>query len=359
MYEYEDPFRAKTANFNGENDYSFLEFKSVNELDSQSPKEIWDKVICVGDRVMIAGATKSYKSFFAKQFSYCISYKLPFLSRRIVTPIPMLDLDMELREFFLRQRIKAIAEHLNGSNTELYRCLCLRGQAKKLTPDAIEELGRRLKKAQIGGICLDPIYKLQRNGLGDNSASEVNTLLDPFDDISFAHNLLFIWIHHHSKGNQALKESHERASGSGGYGRYADVIIDLIRHKHDFCFIVQITQRNFPAIKKFVVQFDLDSLLFNCRSDLNPEDVAEQPTPAKTRHILEKQLQTALAVVRALDDYGGVSRSQWFDLALMPESSFKKVKTMLINDKKVYESKTDDHFYLTPNYKSSFNSKQS
>ena len=117
--------------------------------------------------------------------------------------------------------------------------------------------------------------------LGIIVPSEVNTLLDPFDEISFNLELLFIWIHHHSKGAQAHKDSIDRASGSGGWARSADVIIDLIAHKNAFCLIIQITQRNFPAISKFAVEFDINgSLIFRT---LDPDHLRSPLPPRHTK----------------------------------------------------------------------------
>ena len=111
-------------------DYSFLEFKTVDQLSDVAPIQVWSDVICLGDRVMIAGATKSYKSFFAKQLSYCITYGLPFLDRKMVNAIPMLDLDMELREYFCKLRTEGIDSALNEGEVSRCKTICLRGQAK-------------------------------------------------------------------------------------------------------------------------------------------------------------------------------------------------------------------------------------
>lgn len=343
-----DQFRQQRS---PEADYKFLEIKTVEQLSSVAPIQVWEQVICLGDRVMIAGATKSFKSFFVKQFTYSIIYGIAFLERKIVTPVAMLDLDMELREYFCRQRIEMIAGSLNGGHTSQYRAICLRGLAKKLTPEAIKHLGQKMHARHLRGLVLDPIYKLERPGQGEIHAAEVNALLDPFDEMSFTYDLLFIWIHHHSKGDQAKKESHERASGSGAWSRYADVIVDLIAHKEDFCFILQITQRNFPAVERFVIQFNLSTLIFVRRNDLSPEDVRENESNAGRPKKIEGQIEIALAVVRAMDNYDGVSHRTWQELTMIPESSFKKVKKICIAQNKVYYSKLDDTFRITPKYK--------
>ena len=333
-------------------DFSFLDFKSISQLESTPPAVIWSGVISAGDRVMISGATKSYKSFFAKQMIYCMNYELPFLGRKMECEFPMVDIDMELREYYCRSRVIAIAEALNGGKVDKWRSVCLRGKAKELTRAAIAELGKRIKLSKRNGFSLDPIYRLQRDGSGDNSAHEVNTLLDPFDDISSLYELLFIWIHHHSKGSQSGKTSHERASGSGGWARYADVIIDLITHQEKFCFIVEITQRNFTSVPKFVVEFDLNDLVFVRRNDLSAEDIQEKEVAGRPTKI-DNQIEVILALVRAFDDAGGISRLDLEGLSMVPKSSV--TKALGLCGDKIFNSPVDKNYHLMPKYKMQLN----
>jgi hypothetical protein len=327
--------------------FSFLDFKSVDQLDSTPPDVIWYNCISAGDRVMISGATKSYKSFFAKQMLYCMNYGLPFLERKMEREFPMVDFDMELREYYCGLRVKAIAKALNNGDVGRWRSVCLRGKAKLLDETAIAQIGVRMKSTGRKGFGLDPIYRLQRDGNGDNSAQEVNTLLDPFDQISTEYDLLFIWIHHHSKGNQAGKTAHERASGSGGWARYADVIIDLIMHQEQFCFIVEITQRNFEAIPKFVVEFDIKKLVFVRRYDLSAEDVQEKEVGRPNK--IDGQIEVILALVRAFEDNGGISRKDLEGLSMIPTSSVTKVVKQC--SEKIHLSPLDKNYHLTSKYK--------
>ena len=122
-------------------DYYFLRPKKIHELDDTPPVQVWDGVICLGDRVMISGATKSYKSFFAKQFTFCITYGLPFLERPVSTAIPMLDVDMELREYFCRLRVERIAAALGISDTREIYCRLPSWPGSQTQSSAIRHLG--------------------------------------------------------------------------------------------------------------------------------------------------------------------------------------------------------------------------
>ena len=71
---------------------------------------------------------------------------------------------------------------------------------------------------------------------------------------------------HFSKGNQAGKESIDRVSGSGVFGRDPDSILSLTPHEERDCFTLEATLRIFPPIDPVVLRwafplFDRDPLL--------------------------------------------------------------------------------------------------
>ena len=59
---------------------------------------------------------------------------------------------------------------------------------------------------------------------------------------------------HYSKGNQALKESIDRISGSGVFARDPDSIVTMTRHEEDDAFAVELTLRNLPPQDSFAVR---------------------------------------------------------------------------------------------------------
>ena len=320
----------------GPNDpFDFIKIKSVRDLSSKPPPEIWSGVICLGDRVQISGASKSYKSFFTKQLCYCINYGIDFIGRKIENTIPMVDVDMELREYFLRQRVTSIARFLNGGGIDKYDTFCLRGKTKKFTPEAILKFGEVIDSKGKKGFSIDPIYTLQRDG-NENLTSGVTVLTDPFDEIVESYDLLFLWTNHHSKGEQVQKAAINRAAGSGGWGRFCDISIDLLRHKEDQCFIVEITQRNFAMVPKFVIEFNLTGLCFVRRDDLSPNDYAEEK---KEPSRVETSKEIVLVLIKAFQAQGtGISQKELEDISDIPVTTLNKTVRILIADEKIIRS---------------------
>jgi hypothetical protein len=85
-----------------------------------------------------------------------------------------------------------------------------------------------------------------------------------------------IYVHHHSKGNQATKDSLDRSSGAGAWSRDPDAILDLSEHKkstpEDRSFTAEITVRDFSPINDFVVRWDFPLL----KRDTEGLDPSEQ-----------------------------------------------------------------------------------
>ena len=198
---------------------------------------------------------------------------------------------------------------------------------------------------------LDPVYKLETPGKAENSVLKLPRYSIPLmrlhlNTISFFSGFIII--------PKALKPTKKPMNvvRVPALGVDTQTSLSTSCSSRTFCFIVQITQRNFPAVEKFVIEFDLIRLLFVCRPDLSPEEpkVSEQKITGRPVK-LQIQIETSLAVVRAMDDSGGVSSTQWQEFAMIPLSSFHKIKKILLSIKQVYKSPTDDQFHLTPQYK--------
>src|SRR3974390_1312436 len=74
---------------------------------------------------------------------------------------------------------------------------------------------------------------------------------------------------HYSKGNQANKESIDRVSGSGVYGRDPDSILNFTRHEEQGAFVVEADLRNLPPLQPFVVKWEYPLMIRDC--GLNPQ----------------------------------------------------------------------------------------
>ena len=92
-------------------------------------------------------------------------------------------------------------------------------------------------------------------------------LLNEFEKLAVHTGAAVICSAHYSKGNQANKESIDRTSGSGVFGRDPDTIMTLTQHEEQSAVVAEFNLRNFPPMESFTVGWD--NWLFR-RCDLDP-----------------------------------------------------------------------------------------
>src|SRR5580704_2979574 len=130
----------------------------------------------------------------------------------------------------------------------------------------IPALIKKAKDKNYGAIFLDPTYKLM-GGRNENAAGDIGELLNEFEKLAVQTGAAVICSAHYSKGNQAGKESIDRTSGSGVFGRDPDTIMTLTQHMEQDAVVAEFNLRNFPPMESFTVRWD--NLLFR-RCDLDP-----------------------------------------------------------------------------------------
>lgn len=192
------------------------------------PAEVIEGTLRLRDVMMISGSSKSGKSFLLIELALAIASGRTWLGRRC-NQGAVLYLNMEIPDGGFSHRLENVRNAMDISLEEVRNnlfVLNLRGsgadldQAKK----AIIHYG---KQHHFSLIILDPLYKLL-GGRDENSAGDVGTLFDEFDQIAEASGAAVLFCHHHSKGGQAGKVSMDRASGSGVFARAPDCILDCL-----------------------------------------------------------------------------------------------------------------------------------
>ena len=214
--------------------------ESVNDdlPDPENLAEVWDDlpplsppliegVLRQGHKMMLAGASKSGKSFALLELAIAIAEGGEWLGFQCARG-RVLYVNLEVDQSSIWHRLKDVYKALgiapnNLKNLDVWN---LRGSAcplDKLAPKLI----RRAKKRGYIAIILDPIYKVSTGD--ENSADQVSHFCNQLDMIATQLNCAMIYCHHHSKGAQGGKASMDRASGSGVFARDADALLDMVR----------------------------------------------------------------------------------------------------------------------------------
>lgn len=242
-------------------------FRQLQETPMEWPDELVEGILHRGSKMTISSSSKSKKTWIMLHLALSLASGEPWLGNN-TSKCKVLFVNLELQECFLKYRLNKIYPEMlieEDSFAENLHTLTLRGycaDAATLIPILIN----RTKGKDYGAIFLDPTYKLM-GGRDENAAGEIGELLNEFEKLSVHTGASVISSAHYSKGNQAGKESIDRTSGSGVFGRDPDTIMTLTQHEEQNAVVAEFNLRNFPPKDSFTVEWE--NWLFR-RSDLDP-----------------------------------------------------------------------------------------
>jgi hypothetical protein len=218
-------------------------------------------------RVMVLGASsKIGKTWTLINLAISIASGQPWLGLN-TTKGKVLYLNFELADDEMQERIEAV---------KIARCITLEdGQldvwnlSEHSAPYNVilPAIYERIKKKEYSAIVLDPIYCMYGD-LDENSAGDVSDLMNSLRKLSNKSKAAIVFAHHFSKGNQSGKDSQDRISGSGVWGRAVDTNVSITAHETDNAYTLEATPRGFKKLDPFVIKWEYPLMV---RDDgLNP-----------------------------------------------------------------------------------------
>lgn len=219
---------------------------------SQLPDELVSGVLHRGGKLMIAGGSKSFKTWVLLHLGLSVAAGLPWWGMRTKQG-DVLYLNLELMQPFCEVRVRQIAAAMKVEQVPGFHSWHLRGYARDFT-QLMPQLLARVAGGHYSLIILDPVYKI----LGErdeNANGEVAQLLNEFEALAVRSGAAIAYGHHHSKGNQSEKDARDRSSGAGAWTRDPDALIDLTPHEEEEHFTATFTLRNNPPKTPMVVQW--------------------------------------------------------------------------------------------------------
>ncbi len=266
-----------------------------------TPADVIDGVVHEAAKAVVAGASKTYKTFILTDLAISKATGTQWLDFTTEKGA-VLYVNCELPEPFFWLRVRAICDERQLTlESEMLSALHLRGRIKEWP-----QLKRRIPQGKFSLIILDPIYKLLfargfvRN---ENDPGPIASLLDDIEVLAMRTGAAVVFGAHYSKGDQSQKEAIDRISGSGIWTRDADSIINLTKHE-DFekgsneCFSVEVEARSHKPREPFVVRWEYP--LFLTDSTLDPSKLKkagrkpdESKSAEKVLKLLTKPMPTA------------------------------------------------------------------
>jgi len=307
-------------------DTSWLKGESVDALPDVEPTRIIEGVLHAGEKLGITAGSKSFKTWLLLYLAYCIANGLPFLgfkTKRSKVAI----FDLELSRFSLKRRLKRIQQELGKGDFANLKVYAFRGKARKFC----NNLGLAEEEIRIEGIeivVIDPVYKFLL-GKDESSNGMVADVLERLTEFCMEANVALIYVHHHSKGNQAGKNSLDRSSGAGSWSRDPDAVLDLTEHddstKEEKIFTAELTVRDFEPISNFVVRWKFP-LLVRDEEGLDPEDLKQ---PSKGGRPKANANEAVLTALRVAECFGGLPALRAKQIAQASGLSSRSIQTAL------------------------------
>lgn len=238
------------------------------ERGPEPPPEVICGVLRRSCHLQISSGAKMRKSYALIDLALSVATGKPWLGLETVAG-PVFYADAENQAALIRQRIPSIAAArgitLDAALNERLRFAPLRGLLRgKSLPEVVAGVTRSIQAMREPPVLaiLEPLYLLLR-GAKENEAEEVTAALEELDGVCTSVGCAIAYVHHFSKGNQALKKSMDRSSGSGALSRYPDAIMTLNpppeeplkkgEAKPDYDAMVELTTRWFPPRLPFPV----------------------------------------------------------------------------------------------------------
>ena len=202
----------------------------IEPMDMETPpvldEVLIDGVMRRGDKMCVAGASKSYKSFSLVQLAIAMACGTRWMGWQCKQG-RVLYINCELRGESFRKRVWEVADSMNADRSAIKRNMDvwnMRGSAEPLRKAKLRII-EQAKERNYDIIILDPIYKLFDGD--ENKAQDVAAVLADMDELAARLHASVIYCHHHSKGAKGDRTAQDRFSGSGVFARDCDELIDI------------------------------------------------------------------------------------------------------------------------------------
>jgi RecA-family ATPase len=215
----------------------------ADDNDCKEPAVIVEGLVAEGDLGLITAGSKSFKSWLALQLALGAANGIPFLGRQ-AKKTKTLFLNFELKEASIKRRLRAISSRLGCGQENLW-VWNLRNQT--ITLAFLDALHAAIGHGGFGLIILDPLYSMygtsETSENVENSNPAMTKLLSDIRRACEAAGAAVVIVHHHAKGDSAMKNSIDRASGAGALGRFPDFVMSLVRHEAPSAYVAEVDFR--------------------------------------------------------------------------------------------------------------------
>jgi hypothetical protein len=287
--------------------------ETFEDLDAEkppTPPELLAGLIRLGEKVVLGGASKAYKSWAGLNLAVATQGGIVWLERATLRG-RVLIVNLELPRWCVWRRLEAVAAAMGTTIGKRITIWQLRGI--RITADTIRHHIAELKMDDLTLVLVDPFYKLLA-GKDENSAGDVGELLYPLGAICEDTGAALVVPAHFAKGNASAKDPMDRVSGSGVFARDPDSLLTLTKHETDGAFVLDSQLRTFPPCDPFVVRYTHP--LFVLDHELDPQALKQAGGRPKTH-----DAKRLLRFIRNTTQEEPISVNAWATRAKIPRTT--------------------------------------
>jgi hypothetical protein len=220
-----------------------------------APPQLISDMLYAGGTMMMAGASKSMKSYTMIALGLAVASGDKWLGFKCA-PAPVIFLNLELQPFAMEKRVREVAAAMRIEPPDTFMVIHLRGVL--VSVDAMEkQLGALLTEHKPGMTILDPHYKISAaSGVEENSNDGQGLLLYRLENLICSNGSALCISHHFSKGDKSQTKAMDRAAGGGVLARWGDVMMSITDHEEDGCGVAEFSLRNFKPIDPFGLRWE-------------------------------------------------------------------------------------------------------
>jgi hypothetical protein len=269
----------------------------VEESAKPRPQQLVEGLLHVGEKLLLAGASKSYKSWALLDLACSVGTGAPFWGLP-TTQGSVLLLNYEIRPWFFAKRLEQVAKAKGCGPLHNVHVWNLRGKRADFGL-VLHKLRTLLKSKKFVLVIIDPLYS-GLAGRSENDAAEMAAFMNSIEELTELGPAAALG-HHFAKGNSAVRESLDRASGSGVFARDPDAIVTLNRHQTDEAFVAEFTLRNFKPLAPRGLKLNFPLLLPDASLDVEK---------IKGAQVRSKPAGTVESIVALLPKSGGMKTTE-------------------------------------------------
>ncbi|HET9376399.1 MAG TPA: AAA family ATPase [Chthoniobacterales bacterium] len=257
------------------------------------PFPIIEGLLSTGKRMLLGGSPKSNKSWITMHLALCVARGLPWMGFKTNRTM-VLYVDFELDDWDLQFRMEEIANEIGIARDEDIdmQLLALRDADEAVTVAELRLLLKeRIEALRASGsehflIIIDPFYWLLDENADELNPSQMVGILRSFRTLNRL-GASIIFTMHFAKGSQAQKFAIDRISGTGGFGRDADVIMTVTSHKDELNAAYEFYVRSFATPKSFTAAWEFPLMV---RNQKDPTDLREPKKSGRRQVVSDFEL---------------------------------------------------------------------